>query len=630
VPRGAQGDTPRVARRQLAGGPRAAPRAFLGACLLAAAALWAIHLRATGPAAGLFHDGGVYLVTARALATGAGYRRVSEPAPPAEVRYPPLLPLALAAVWRAAPRFPENLVWLKAVSALAAIGLVLVLPGYLRACGIPPGAATATAALTAIAPLTTRYATAVASELPFALLAVAALWATASATRSGRPVPAAGLAGLLAGLAFLTRTVGVAVVAAGLFTVWARAGRRRALAFALGAAACALPWTGWLVAHGDASGDQAYLTALVRDGFPGPGRLLLHLLQLPAAVGLVILPGLADLPPTHATAGAAGLAYACGLVALVAVFRHPFRGYVGLSLAIAVAVPWFQPRFLVPLAPFLLAALLTTVLPVAAGPRARAIRGLVVGGLVLGAVLGNQVRLTGVLATRLPALEQASLRDVEWREVDATLGWLSRHTAPGDVLASFHDPLLHLYTGRSAVQAYPALWRPDGAQVDAALARSGARFLVDLPCPEGGVWTAARVAWRRWLAAHADSLRPVYTAPGGRARVWRIDTEEPPPSPTAHRDPQARYTPRMLTVQAEPRPITCARPSRAPGTCRSPACSRRWSVSSKRFAIPVAPSGCPFESRPPETFTGTRPPWAVSPSSTSRPASPAAQSPRFS
>ena len=29
------------------------------------------------------------------------------------------------------------------------------------------------------------------------------------------------------------------------------------------------------------------------------------------------------------------------------------------------------------------------------------------------------------------------------------------------------------------------------------------------------------------------------------------------------------------------------------------------------FAMPVAPSGWPFESRPPETFTGIRPPCAV-------------------
>ena len=33
------------------------------------------------------------------------------------------------------------------------------------------------------------------------------------------------------------------------------------------------------------------------------------------------------------------------------------------------------------------------------------------------------------------------------------------------------------------------------------------------------------------------------------------------------------------------------------------------------FAMPVAPSGWPFESRPPDTFTGTRPPSATSPAS---------------
>src|SRR5262249_10390539 len=90
------------------------------------------------------------------------------------------------------------------------------------------------------------------------------------------------------------------------------------------------------------------------------------------------------------------------------------------------------------------------------------------------------------------------------------------------------------------------------------------------------------------------------------------------------------YTPSTLIVQAEPRPITWARPTFAPSTCRAPALPRRCCVTSKMLATPVAPSGCPFERSPPDTFTGMRPPHSPSPSSFRRPASPSAQSPRFS
>src|SRR3990172_3731317 len=55
----------------------------------------------------------------------------------------------------------------------------------------------------------------------------------------------------------------------------------------------------------------------------------------------------------------------------------------------------------------------------------------------------------------------------------------------------------------------------------------------------------------------------------------------------------------MWIVQAEPRPITCARPTFAPCTCRAPACSRRCQTTSTMFATPVAPSGGPFDNKGP-------------------------------
>ena len=65
--------------------------------------LWTLHVDASGNAAGLFHDGDVYLVTARALAEGVSYRVPSAPRAPPAVRLPPLFPLALSALWRPHP-----------------------------------------------------------------------------------------------------------------------------------------------------------------------------------------------------------------------------------------------------------------------------------------------------------------------------------------------------------------------------------------------------------------------------------------------------------------------------------------------------------------------------------------------
>ena len=79
-----------------------------------------VYLRA--PATfGMFHDDGVYLVTAKALATGQGYRIASLPGQPAQTKYPELFPWLLSLVWRAFPVFPQNLPWLRIVPFGAAI-----------------------------------------------------------------------------------------------------------------------------------------------------------------------------------------------------------------------------------------------------------------------------------------------------------------------------------------------------------------------------------------------------------------------------------------------------------------------------------------------------------------------------
>ena len=70
---------------------------------------------------------------------------------------------------------------------------------------------------------------------------------------------------------------------------------------------------------------------------------------------------------------------------------------------------------------------------------------------------------------------------------------------------------------------------------------------------------------------------------------------------------------RMWTPQAEPRPMTWARPTLAPSIWRSPASPRRWWQISQMLAMPVAAIGWPLDSRPPDTFTGVEPSRQVAP-----------------
>src|SRR5271166_5732324 len=52
---------------------------------------------------------GVYMVTAKSLATGQGYRHLNLPGQPYATKYPPLFPLFLSMAWRVEPPFPKTL-----------------------------------------------------------------------------------------------------------------------------------------------------------------------------------------------------------------------------------------------------------------------------------------------------------------------------------------------------------------------------------------------------------------------------------------------------------------------------------------------------------------------------------------
>ncbi|MBI2683272.1 MAG: hypothetical protein HYX26_08680 [Acidobacteriales bacterium] len=434
--------------------------------LAVAALIGAYAIALTAPAVGVFHDDGVYLVTAKSLATGRGYNIVSLPRATPETKYPILFPALLAAVWRIAPPFPGNVMWLKCVPLLAGViwlGLSFCL--LKRETGSGPIAGILVG-LAALSPWTLFLSTALLSETVFAAFTTGAVMAVERACSAGRHarmlVPGAAI---LASAAFLTRTAGVAVFTAGALTLGCRVGvRKSALYLAVCAALCA-PWLAWQAAQKPAvAGVSAFDTVRNYETWNVIGGFTWS--QKPVIVGVnlasfLVAPGILMGFPAR-TAGALG-AIVLGVLALIGLAHRLRTAWGALEWLVVIygsmLMLWAWPptRFLAPLLP---AMLLYAYLGARQAcrwpgltPRAGA---LVMAALALllaaqsGRALAHSVgEVAGKGRVGVPNLDLD-----DWAETGRLLAWIDEHTPAAAVVMGNIDPIVYLFTGRHALRGF--------------------------------------------------------------------------------------------------------------------------------------------------------------------------------
>lgn len=68
---------------------------------------------------GIYHDDGIYVCTAKALAQGQGYRLINLPDSPLQTKYPIIYPALLAVLWKIWPVFPYFLINIHSILSLA-------------------------------------------------------------------------------------------------------------------------------------------------------------------------------------------------------------------------------------------------------------------------------------------------------------------------------------------------------------------------------------------------------------------------------------------------------------------------------------------------------------------------------
>lgn len=315
---------------------------------------------------GVFFDDAIYVLVAKAMAEGQGYVYPQLPGTPPAIHYPPVWPALIAVAWKLGPAFPANIPLLKMLNpvllALAAVGGTIVARRSLQVSAWV--AMCIVLAATSSVPMHVL-TNVLLSEPAFIALLFPALCAAERARAEGGWRLAV-LAGLLAGLLVLTRTIaGVYVVATGLALLWDRRWRE-GLLYAAVVAVCIAPWQYFVWKHSPGFPDELrgsygpYLEWLV-EGYRHGGVSFLHgvvaknVADTWRFAGVIVTPGL---PGEVIRPAATVLALCATLVgSAVALGRASTRilalGTVGY-LAVVVVWPYQVERFLWAIWPLLL------------------------------------------------------------------------------------------------------------------------------------------------------------------------------------------------------------------------------------------------------------------------------------
>ena len=373
------------------------------------ASVVAIYLLRLDHVAGLYKDDAYYMVLAKAVSQGDGYRLISSAASPIVPSVPPAYALALAPIFALAPAFPDNVMWLKLVSVLAMLaGGLFTFRYFADGRRLDANLAALIALLTVLTPGLVFLATSTTMpECLFFCALIASAQAIERAARTNGSIRSVATAAVITSAAWLVRSAGIALVAAGAgYLLWKR-GWRTAGAFVLVCALAYAPWVAYAAVHAstraerDAHGGSiAYSYADLLQSQSGgdmtrapigaadvPRRIIRNLSSVflhdlgavmfpagyrgPDESGLEVfmLSGQAGFDPGSMGlgSGAVTLSIIATVVMLAGAWTLMRRGigvaewFCVLSLGAIVLVPTRTYRYVLPLSPFLLAYLLIGV-----------------------------------------------------------------------------------------------------------------------------------------------------------------------------------------------------------------------------------------------------------------------------
>ncbi len=484
-------------------------RLALTLSLLAIIAALTMRGRVPVAGAGVYYDDGVYAALGHSLATGNGYVYENLPGRPPGVKYPPLYPALLAVVWKLFPDYPANLGALKAINVLLT-GLAAALAFLLFTRRSDGPARLATFASVVLLGYGSwqmmALGTALLAEPLFLVFATTALLLSGrqpdgGTARAGRDRLAI-VTGLTAAAAFLTRGIGLTLVAAILVAAILRRGRpaqtsapNSARSRWLLAASALIPvvaWTAWSRSRAAEIPQVllgpygSYAAWYQSDAMPTPSRLA----EIASAHWTPLLANLQYMWIPDASAAAAVMV----LTVLVGLFvagtvriarRNPaLAAFPPLYLLLVMVWPYEPDRFFYAILP------LVTLLVVEGAFVATERLGNEIprwGPILLGVSLGLLLFNGASYQSRAQAHRAwARFQTVQAFAYAPLNAWIRANVPEDAVVASGLDPYVFWETGRTAVPAMQ--YRPsDYGRYDASPATL-ARDFEEIITATGASW----------------------------------------------------------------------------------------------------------------------------------------------
>ncbi len=429
------------------------------------------------PAVGIYHDDGIYVVTAKALAEGKGYRIISLPDELLQTKYPILFPSLLAVVWKIFPGFPDNAIPLKMVPLFGTFFWVWLLHMFIKEKEKNTDISTGIILTTLASPWVVFFSVVILSETIFAFLCTGAL--IYLNRLEGNPAEKENcsllLSSIFAAAAFLTRTAGLPLLFAGTIPLLIKRRYRTCVRFFLLYAIFISPWLFWqAIHHGSYSWPNSYYTSSTYQNWN-------ILVNYPLAIKAEILAkNLLFLlfAPTYLLGinlrwlGTLYFPYTISILitsfSLLGFFRDLRDGIKSIHLFLlfyyGMLLVWVWPpiRFVVPIFPFWLYFAYKGIRLVCTNlsSRVRILR-IVNEGLVIllclclgSALYSYSSKILRIHQASVPTSNSPTDENFDWTGMSSLLAWIRENTPSDSVLLGNLDPIIYLYTGRKAVRGF--------------------------------------------------------------------------------------------------------------------------------------------------------------------------------